>query len=173
LGCFKLEDVQVGSDQILGRGVLGDSVFEALLARTQIVTGAVALGIAQAALEAAAGHSKARIQFSKPLAQMQATRNKIADMAAGISASRLLVYQAADKSATGVPTTAAAMAKVTAAEVAMEAVKEAVQIHGGYGYVKDYTVERLYRDAVFTGIYPTVNEAQRSQIAKAIYRKIS
>ena len=120
MGRVEIKDVQVRPDQILGRGGLGGSIFEALLSRTQIVVGAIALGIAQAALEAAAGHSKARVQFSKPLAQMQATQNKIADMAVGISAARLLVYQAADESAAGVSTTAAAMAKVTAAEVAME-----------------------------------------------------
>lgn len=170
MGRLDLREVYVRRDHLLGQKDMGSTIFNVLQSRIQTIGGAVALGVAQAALEEAVGHSKARVQFSKPLARMQATQNKIADMAAGIAAARLLIYQAADDLAHDTPTTKADMAKVMAADLAIATAKEAVQIHGGYGYVKDYAVERFYRDAVFCGIYPTVNETQRSLIAQALYR---
>ncbi len=173
MGRLKLNDVHVTHDDLLGAEGNGGAIYGELLRRSETAIGAIAVGISQAALEEAVRHCKARVQFGKPLAKMQATQNKIADMAAGVEAARLLVYQAAfylgQRSQL---TTQTAIAKIIASDQAVAATQEAVQIHGGYGYMKDYTVERLYRDAVFTQIYPTTNATQRSNIAQATYRTI-
>ena len=172
MGRLQLKDVQVTDDCLLGTKALGKHINEALRVRSEVSTGAIAVGLSQAALEAAALHSKARIQFGKPLAEMEATQNKIADMAAGIRSARLLVYEASSsleqsKSSARL----AAMAKVMASELAVDICREAVQIHGGYGYVKDYPVERFYRDALFSQVFPTANKAQRRTIAQHVFRK--
>jgi alkylation response protein AidB-like acyl-CoA dehydrogenase len=153
--------------------LIGQEVFDGLLSRCETAAGAIALGLSRAALEAAVRHSKARIQFGKPLAEMEATQNKLADMNAGIQSARLLVYKAAlslKEAKSAGPQSA--MAKLTASELALEICREAVQIHGGYGYVKDYPVERCYRDALFCQIYPTVNEIQRRAVAQHTLRTI-
>ncbi len=173
LSRLELTDVFLSADQRLGGKGSGQQIADALLARSETAAGAIAVGISQAALEAAVRHSKARVQFGKPLAQMQATQNKIADMAAGIQSARLLVCEAAcclekDKS----PVRQTAAAKLVASQLAVKICREAVQLHGGYGYIKDYPVERLYRDALFSRVFPTANEAQRCRIARQAYRKI-
>ena len=173
MGRLTLKEVLLSRDRQLVGEDMGGTVFNALQSRIHTTVGAIAVGTAQAALEEATRHSKARVQFAQPLARMQATQNKIANMAAGLAGARLLVYQSADDLDRGEPTIKAAMAKVTAADLAIETAKEAVQIHGGYGYVRDYMVERLYRDAVFAGIYPTLNETQRTLIAEAVCRTIT
>lgn len=173
MGRLELNDVRVTRDYLLGGEGMGRSIYDALILRTQAAVGAIAVGISQAALEEAVRHSKGRVQFGKPLAEMQATQNKIADIAAGVEATRLLVYQAAFSLGQGVPANAqTAEAKLIASDLAVEASKEAVQIHGGYGYIRDFSVERLYRDAVFAQIYPTTNETQRINIAQYAYRTI-
>ena len=172
-GRLELKDVRIRVDNRLGGENQGEAVFEGLEMRTQIAIGAIAVGISQLALEEAVTHAKNRIQFGKPLARMEATRNKIANMASGIEAARLLVYRAAALIDQGKHSAySAAMAKMIASDLAVEVCKEAVQIHGGYGYVKDYPVERLYRDALFTQIYNTTNATQRFRIAEQVYRKI-
>jgi butyryl-CoA dehydrogenase len=173
VGRLEINDVRVTRDHLLGKEGVGRSIFDALVTRSLAAVGAIAVGVSQAALEAAVRHSKNRIQFGKPLAQMEATQNKIADMIAGIEAARLLVYQAAffvEQRKSSLQQ--AAMAKLIASDLAIETCREAVQIHGGYGYVKDYPVERLYRDALFSQIYNTTNETQRFNIAQYAYRKI-
>jgi len=173
VGRLEMKDVRVTRDHMLGKEGLGRSIYDALVTRTLATVGAIAVGISQAALEAAVSHSKNRVQFGKPLAQMEATQNKIADMTAGIEAARLIVYQAAfflEQSKAS--SQQAAMAKLIASDLAVEICREAVQIHGGYGYVKDYPVERLYRDALFSQIFNTTNETQRFNIAQYAYRKI-
>jgi alkylation response protein AidB-like acyl-CoA dehydrogenase len=173
VGRLEVKNVRVTRDHLLGKEGMGRSIYDALVTRTQAAVGAIAVGISQAALEAAVRHSKNRVQFGKPLAQMEATQNKIADMIAGIEAARLLVYQAAFFLEQGKPSSQqAAMAKLIASDLAVETCREAVQIHGGYGYVQDYPVERLYRDALFSQIYNTTNETQRFNIAQYAYRKI-
>lgn len=173
LGRLELDDVIVSGDQLLGGKESGQVIANALLMRSEAAGGAIAVGLSQAALEAAVSYAKARIQFGKPLSEMEATQNKIADMSAGIESARLLVYAAAffleyEKQSTQL----AAMAKLIASQLAVDVCKEAVQIHGGYGYVKDYPVERLYRDALFFQVFPTNNEVQRRSIARHAYRKI-
>ena len=173
LGRLVLEGARAAGDQLLGDPGMGQQIFEATLMRCEVAAGAIAVGLSQTAMEAAVNHSKARVQFGKTLSEMEATQNKIADMAAGIQAARLLVYEAAvglDSRKQPVRHTAAA--KLAASETAVAVCREALQIHGGYGYIKDYPVERLYRDALFCQAFPTVNTAQRRTIAKQTYRRI-
>lgn len=169
----EIKDVRVTHDHLLGQEGKGRPIYDALVTRTLASGGAIAVGISQAALEAAVRHSKSRVQFGQPLAQMEAIQNKIADMTAGIEAARLLVYQASFfLEQSKVSLQQAAMAKLIASDLAVEICREAVQIHGGYGYLKDYPVERLYRDALFSQVYNTTNESQRYNIAQYAYRKI-
>ena len=128
-----------------------------------------ALGIAQAAFEAARDYSKERIQFGKPIADLQAIQWMLADMATEIEASRLLVRQSVwmkdQKMKYGKQS---AMAKLFAAETAMRVCNKAIQVHGGYGYIKEYSVERHFRDAKITEIYEGTSEIQRLVIARAV-----
>jgi butyryl-CoA dehydrogenase len=173
LGELTMKDVKVSVANRLGNEGDGAVMINACLSRMRIATAAVAVGITQAALEEASKYSKQRIQFGQTLSNFEATQNKIADIAAGAEAARLLVYQAAflmdqhkkaDKQSS--------IAKVFASDLAVEACKEAVQIHGGYGYIKDYPVERFYRDALFTRVYNQTNEAQRFTIAQLVFHEI-
>ena len=132
---------------------------------------AQALGIAQGAYELALAYSKERKTFGKPISQHQVIQFKLADMATNIEAARLLVYRAAwmkdQKMNYG---EASAMAKLYASKIAMETTIEAVQIHGGYGYVREYHVERLMRDAKITQIYEGTSEIQKIVISRSILR---
>ena len=173
IGDLILDDVAVSPDALLGDEGQGRTIFSDALSRLQTATAAVAVGVAQAALVEAARYSKQRAQFGKTLSNFDATRNKVADIAVGIAAARLLVYQAACAIDKGTkPENPSAMAKLFASDLAAAACKEAVQIHGGYGYVKDYAVERLYRDAVLTQSYTQANDAQRLQIAGQVFSEI-
>lgn len=130
---------------------------------------AQAVGIAQGALDAAIDYSKERVQFGKPIVANQGVSFKLADMATGIEASRLLTYQAAWLESNDLPYgKASAMAKLLAGDTAMSATTEAVQIFGGYGYTKDYPVERYMRDAKITQIYEGTQEIQRLVISRMI-----
>ncbi|MBE8713793.1 acyl-CoA dehydrogenase [Sphingobacterium hungaricum] len=132
---------------------------------------AQALGIAAGAYDLALAYSKERKTFGKPISEHQAIQFKLADMEVEIEAARLLTYKAAWKKDQGLPYgKEAAMAKLHASEVAMKHTVEAVQIHGGYGYVKEYHVERLMRDAKITQIYEGTSEIQRLVIAREILR---
>jgi butyryl-CoA dehydrogenase len=128
-----------------------------------------ALGIAQAALEKSVEYSKERKQFGKPIASFGAIRSKIAQMATNIDAARFLILNAATlKDEKKSFTKEASMAKLFAAQVAVDAARECVQIHGGYGYMQDYGVERLMRDAKITQIYEGTSEVQELVIARSI-----
>ena len=130
-----------------------------------------ALGIAQASLEASIDYSKEREQFGKPISSNQGIQFKLADMAMEIEASRLLIYKAAMAKDEGSEYGhIASMAKVYASEVAMRASTQCVQIHGGYGYVKETGVERLMRDAKITQIYEGTSEIQRVVIARELLK---
>ncbi|PNU20189.1 acyl-CoA dehydrogenase [Geothermobacter hydrogeniphilus] len=130
-----------------------------------------ALGIAQGAYEEALNYARERKQFDQPIAGFQAIQFKLADMATEIEAARLLVYQAAYKASAGIPYGKdSAMAKMYASDVAMKVTTEAVQIHGGYGFTRDFPVERMMRDAKITQIYEGTNEVQRIVIGAAITR---
>lgn len=135
--------------------------------------GAAAVGIAQAAFEEALHYAKTRVQFGKPLVEFQAIQFKLADMAVQIDAARLLVYRAAmlkDLGAARV-TKEASMAKLFGSEVAGRVVDEALQIHGGYGVMKDFRIERLYRQARAIRIYEGTSEVQRIVIASQLVRQ--
>jgi len=124
------------------------------------------LGIAQAAFEASMKYAQEREQFGRPISHFQAIQWMIADMATRIEAARLLLFQAALKKDRGERyTREAAMAKLYASETAMWAATKAIQVHGGYGYMKEYPVERYFRDAKITEIYEGTSEVQRLVIA--------
>jgi len=139
---------------------------------SRISIAAQALGIAQGAFDKALAYAKERQQFGQPIANFQAIQWMLADMATQIDAARLLIYRAAYLEGKGLPfTKEAAMAKVFAPEVAMFVTTKAIQIYGGYGYVKDYPLERYFRDAKITGIYEGTDEMQRMTIARSLIRE--
>lgn len=165
------EDMEVPKENLLGKEGEGFKIALSTLDGGRIGIAAQAVGIAQAALDESIEYSKQRQQFGRPLAKFQAIQWMIADMATRIEASRYLVYNAAyAKDKGGRFSKEAAMAKLFASETAMEAVIKAVQIHGGYGYTKEYTVERLFRDAKITEIYEGTSEVQRMVIAGSLLR---
>jgi alkylation response protein AidB-like acyl-CoA dehydrogenase len=130
---------------------------------------AQAVGIGRAALEASLKYAAQRETFGRPLARHQAIQFKLADMAVDIDAARLLTLRAAALKDHGLPCTReSAMAKLFAAEAAMRAATEAVQVHGGYGYTKEFKVERYFRDAKITEIYEGTSEIQRLVIANQV-----
>lgn len=133
---------------------------------------AQAVGIAQGALDAATAYAKERKQFGKPIGKLQAIQFKLADMATQIEAARLLTYQAAWLESQGLPYgKASAMAKLYAGDAAMQVTTEAVQVFGGYGYTREYPVERFMRDAKITQIYEGTNEIQRVVIANHLMKE--
>ncbi|MDM8001267.1 MAG: acyl-CoA dehydrogenase [Dehalococcoidia bacterium] len=136
---------------------------------SRINVAAQAVGIARAGLEASLAYAKDRQQFGQPIAGFQAVQWMLADMATYVDAARLLTYRAAYLKNQGLPyLKEAAMAKLFAAEAAMSITTKAVQIHGGYGYIKDYPVERYFRDAKITEIYEGTSEMQRMTIARQL-----
>lgn len=132
---------------------------------------AQALGIAQACLDASTRYAKERKAFDHPIAELQAIQFKIADMATSVEAARMLVYRAAFLKDSGSPFgPEAAMAKLFASKIAVQAALEAIQIHGGYGYVREYLVERYLRDAKITEIYEGTSEIQKIVIARSLLK---
>jgi len=132
---------------------------------------AQALGIAQGCLDASLRYARERKAFDRPIAELQAIQFKLADMSTNIEAARMLTYQAAAMKDANLPFGAqAAMAKLFASRVAVESALEAIQIHGGYGYVREYLVERYLRDAKITEIYEGTSEIQRIVIARSLLR---
>ena len=132
---------------------------------------AQALGIAQASLDASIKYAKERKAFGRPIAELQAIQFKVADMATQVEAARNLVLRAAWMKDSGQPYgQAAAMAKLYASKVAVQSALEAIQIHGGYGYVQEYLVERYLRDAKVTEIYEGTSEIQRIVIARSLLK---
>ena len=163
------EDCRIPAANLLGEEGEGDKLFLKTLDGGRIGIGAMALGLGQAAYEAASAYAKERKQFDRPIASFQGVAFKIADMAVGIDAARLLVYRAAWLKDCGKPyTTEAAMAKLFASEVARQVTNDAIQVHGGYGYVTEYHVERYLRDAKLTEIGEGTSEIQRLVIARNI-----
>jgi butyryl-CoA dehydrogenase len=159
--------VRVPAANRLGEEGQGFKIAMTVLDGGRIGVAAQALGIAQAAYEAALDYSKQRVQFGKPICQFQAIQWMLADMATRIEAARLLTYSAALKKDSGERfSKEAAMAKLFASETAVWVADRAVQIHGGHGYMKEYSVERNYRDAKITEIYEGTSEVQRMVIAR-------
>jgi len=164
-------DVKVPKANRIGDDGFGFKFAMSTLNGGRIGIAAQALGIAAGAYELSLQYSKERKAFGKEISQHQAIQFKLADMATHIEAARLLVLQAAQiKDAHGDYTKAAAMAKLYASQVAMDVTTEAVQIHGGYGYVKEFHVERLMRDAKITQIYEGTSEIQRIVIARELLK---
>jgi alkylation response protein AidB-like acyl-CoA dehydrogenase len=164
-----VEGAHVGRDRLLGEEGHGFRVAMQTLDGGRIGIAAQALGIAQAAFDVARAYAKERRTFGKALAEHQAIQFKLADMATEIDAARLLVYRAAWLKQQGRPhTEEGAKAKLFASEMARRQTGEAIQILGGYGYTKEFPVERYYRDAKITEIYEGTSEIQRMVIARAI-----
>jgi acyl-CoA dehydrogenase len=163
------EDVRVPAANLLGREGLGFIVAMRTFDKTRAAVGAAGVGIARAALEYAIEYSKTRVQFGKPIATFQATAFKLAQMAMDIEAARLVVWRAAWLMDQGKPNgKESAMAKCLGSDVAMRNALEALQIFGGYGYMKDYPVEKLVRDAKLLQIYEGTNEIQRLVISRDV-----
>ena len=166
---IRLYDCRVPADNLLGKEGSGMKIGLAALDTGRIGIAAQALGIAQAAMEEGIRYSKQRRQFGVPISQHQAIQNMIADMATQVDASRLLIYRAAALRDSGRPfSRESAMAKLFASETASKVADMALQIHGGYGYVKSYPVERYYRDARVTRIYEGTAEIHRVVIARSV-----
>lgn len=164
-------DVKVPAQNRIGEDGFGFKFAMSVLNGGRIGIAAQALGIAAGALELSLKYSKERKTFGKPIAEHQAIQFKLSEMAVKIEAARLLVYKAARLKDEGKDyIQAAAMAKLYASEVAMWVTTEAVQVHGGYGYVKEYHVERLMRDAKITQIYEGTSEIQKLVIARELLK---
>ena len=163
------QDVKVPKENRIGEDGFGFKFAMKTLAGGRIGIASQALGIAAGAFDLSLKYSKERKAFGKPINMHQAIQFKLADMATRIEASRLLCMKAAwDKDNNRDYTVSSSMAKVFSSETAMWATVEAVQIHGGYGYVKEYHVERLMRDAKITQIYEGTSEVQRMVISRSV-----
>ncbi|MFJ8246678.1 acyl-CoA dehydrogenase [Peribacillus asahii] len=164
---LSFEDMRIPKANLLGQEGEGFKIAMANLDVGRIGIAAQALGIAEGAYQHAVQYAKERIQFGKPIAMQQGIGFKLADMATAIEASRLLIYQAASLRAQGLPCSKqASMAKLFASKTAVEVTTEAIQVFGGYGYTKEYPVERYFRDAKVTEIYEGTSEIQRIVISK-------
>jgi alkylation response protein AidB-like acyl-CoA dehydrogenase len=169
VGGLRFEDVQLPAGALLGPEGRGFHMMMSVLDKGRIGIAALALGILQAALEESVTYAKTRVQFGRPIAEQQAIRFLIADMAKDAHAARLMVRHAAERMDAGRRATLeASMAKCFASDAAVARTADAVQIHGGTGYIRGVTVERLYRDAKITQIYEGTNQIQRVIMAREI-----
>ena len=164
------ENCIVPKENLLGQEGKGFGIAMTTLDGGRIGIAAQALGIAEGALEETIAYVKERKQFGRPIAKFQNTQFQIADMATKVEAARYLVYRAAIAKDTKKRFSEAAMAKLYAAEVAMEVTTKAVQLHGGYGYTREYPVERMMRDAKITEIYEGTSEVQRMVISSNVIK---
>jgi butyryl-CoA dehydrogenase len=166
---FAFDDLRVPAENLLGQEGQGFKIAMDTLNGGRIGIASQALGIAEGAFERALAYSKERKQFGQPISEFQAIQFKLADMWTRIETSKLITYKAAClKDAKKNYTMESAMCKLHASETATFVTKEAIQIHGGYGYIVDYEVERMYRDAKITEIYEGTNEVQRVVISKLL-----
>ena len=160
------ENVRIPKENLLGKEGFGFRIAMKTLDGGRIGIGAQALGIAQGAMDETVKYVKERKQFGKSISQFQNTQFQMADMQAKIDASRMLVYRAADAKDRGLPySVEAATAKLYASETAMEVTTKCLQLFGGYGYTREYPIERMMRDAKITEIYEGTSEVQRMVIA--------
>lgn len=169
------EDCKIPKENMLGREGMGFIVAMKTLDQSRVGVGAQGLGVAQGAFEEAAKFAKQRIQFGQPVISFQAVQHILADMAIQIEAARALVYSVAryiDSGAKDI-TKASAMAKTFATDVAMKVTVDAVQVMGGSGYMKDYSVEKMMRDAKILQIYEGTNQIQRNVIGQAIIKELT
>lgn len=163
-------DCEVPAENLLGREGDGFKIAMMTLDRTRPGIGAQAVGIAQGALDLAVSYAKQRVQFNRPIAEYQGIQFMLADMATKVEAARLLVYNVAEMIDRSDPNFSqySAMAKLFASDAAMDVTNDAVQVLGGYGYMKEYPAERMMRDAKITQIYEGTNQIQRLVIARAL-----
>jgi len=163
------EECRVPKENLLGEEGDGFKIAMMTLDGGRNGIAAQAVGIAQGALDAATEYAKERVQFGKPISAQQGVGFKLADMATSVEAARLLTYQAAWLESQGLPYgKESAMSKLFAGDAAMRVTTDAVQIFGGYGYTKDYPVERFMRDAKITQIYEGTQEIQRLVISRML-----
>ncbi len=165
-------DCRIPADRLIGAEGSGFKTALKTLDHTRLGIGAQAVGIAQGALDAAVGYVKERRQFGKAIAEFQGVQFMLADMAMRVEASRQLVYVAAAKAERGAPdlTFASSAAKCFASDTAMAVTTDAVQLFGGYGYTRDFPVERMMRDAKITQIYEGTNQIQRMVMARQLLK---
>lgn len=165
------EDCRIPKENLLGQQGKGFAIAMKTLDGGRVGIAAQALGIAQGAMDETIKYTKERKQFGRSIAQFQNTQFQMADMETKVQAARLLVRSAHQKKDNGMPYSVdAAMAKLFAAETAMEVTTKAVQLHGGYGYTREYPVERMMRDAKITEIYEGTSEVQRMVIAGKLFK---
>jgi len=163
------DNCRVPKENLLGKEGKGFNIAMSCLDGARIGVAAQALGIAEGAFEESVKYSKERVQFGKPISHLQGIQWYLADMGTKIEAARWLIYYAADLKNKGKSfTKEAAMAKLNASQMAREVTNLALQIHGGYGYMKDYPLERMYRDAKITEIYEGTSEVHKIVISRAI-----
>lgn len=172
VGALDFSDVRLGSDALLGEMNRGFHMMMSVLDKGRVGIAALAVGIAQAGLEAAVDYAGTRKQFGKHISEFQGVQWLLADMAKDIEAARLLVHSAATKIDRGQDATrSCSMAKCFAGDMAVARTADAVQVFGGSGYIRGFEVERLYRDAKITQIYEGTNQIQRMIIARELLRK--
>ena len=172
VGDIVLEDVRLHKSQMLGKLNNGYVTAMKTLDLGRVGVSGQALGIAQAALDAAIAYSKDRKQFGRPISKFQAIAFYLAEMNTKLMAARLMLYDTARMIDVGKPdSTMAAMTKLFVADTAVEVVNTALQVHGGYGYIQDYPIERMYRDIRILPIYEGTSEIQKLVISKAIIKK--
>ena len=172
VGALNFADVRLGPDALLGEAGRGFHMMMSVLDKGRVGIGALAVGIAQAGLEAAVDYAGTRRQFGKEIAEFQGVQWLLADMAKDIEAARLLVHAAAVKLDRGQDATkACSMAKCFAGDMAVARSADAVQVFGGSGYIRGFEVERLYRDAKICQIYEGTNQIQRMIIARELMKK--
>ena len=171
LGELLLDDVRLPEDHLVGEEGRGFYQLMEFFANGRVSVASQAVGVSQAALDAALEYAAEREQFGQPIAEFQAIKHKLADMATAVEAARSLTYRAAAEVADGQDERAArwaSMAKLFASEHAVDVTDEAIQVHGGAGYVTDHPVERYFRDARITKIYEGTSEIQRGIIADGL-----
>jgi len=167
---FAMHEVRLGSEALLGEEGKGLAYALGVLDQGRLGVAAQAIGIARTALEWAVKYSAERQQFGRPIREFQGIQFKLADMAARVAAARALLHETAQQEIAGSRGAArASMAKLFASETAMWVTTQAVQVFGGYGYMRDYPVERLFRDAKVTEIYEGTSEIQRLVIARGLF----
>ena len=171
VGGLRFDGVRLAADAMLGPEGRGFHMMMSVLDKGRVGIAALAVGLLQRALEESIGYAKSRMQFGKAIAEFQAVQWMVADLAKDAQAARLLVHHAARLLDAGAPATlAASMAKCFASDAAVARIADAVQVHGGSGYIRGVTVERLYRDAKITQIYEGTNQIQRMIMARELFR---
>ena len=171
VGGLRFEGVRLAAGAMLGPEGRGFHLMMSVLDRGRVGIGALAVGLLQRALEESIAHARSRVQFGKAIAEFQAVQWMVADLAKETQAARLMVHHAARVlDAGGNATLAASMAKCFASDAAVARIADAVQVHGGSGYIRGVTVERLYRDAKITQIYEGTNQIQRMIMARELFR---